>query len=136
MKKLALLTFYALLISLPTSELSAQSGTRPFGGRILGSPIYCTCSNGHVVNVGPPRPGRFHFIPGGTRIYSFGNVYTPGRFIPGGTRIYSFGNVYTPGRWLLGNYRPGTGNQCWIRVSHNSCIQVPNDGIMTIVGTS
>ena len=117
MKKLALLTFYALLISLPTSELSAQSGTRPFGGRILGSPIYCTCSNGHVVNVGPPRPGRFHFIPGGTR-------------------LYSFSNVYTPGRWLLGNYRPGTGNQCWIRVSHNSCIQVPNDGVMTIVGTS
>src|SRR3989338_2935240 len=103
MKKLALLTFYALLISLPTSELSAQSGTRPFGGRILGSPIYCTCSIWHVVNVGPPRPGRFHFVPGATRLYAFMNVYTPGR---------------------------------WIRVSHNSCIQVPNDGVMTIVGTS
>ena len=117
MRKFIFFILCIIFISFPVVRLLAQSGTRPFGGRILGSPIYCTCSIGHVVNVGPPRPGRFHFIPGGTR-------------------LYSFGNVYTPGRWLLGNYRPGTGNQCWIRVSHNSCIQVPNDGIMTIVGTS
>ena len=117
MRKFIFFILCIIFISFPVVRLLAQSGTRPFGGRILGSPIYCTCSIGHVVNVGPPRPGRFHFIPGGTR-------------------LYSFGNVYTPGRWLLGNYRPGTGNQCWIRVSHNSCIQVPNDGVMTIVGTS
>jgi len=116
MRKFIFFILCIIFISFPVVRLLAQSGTRPFGGRILGPPIYCTCSNGHVVNVGPPRPGRFHYT--------------------GATRLYAFMNVYTPGRWLLGNYRPGTGNQCLIRVSHNSCIQVPNDGIMTIVGTS
>ena len=120
MKTFATLAFFTLFALIPLT-LSAQSlsggGTRPFGGRILGSPIYCTCSTGHVVNIGPPRDGRFHFVPGSSR-------------------LYRFSNVYTPGRWLLGNYRPGTGNMCLIRVSHNSCWQVQNEGIMTIVGTS
>lgn len=102
------------LSSLPI-PLFADS-TLPFGGQILGSPIYCTCSIGHLVRVGPPRAGIYHYIPGKTT-------------------LYQFNNVYSSGTWLLGNYTPGTGTQCRIHTGHH-CHTIPNDGVMSIVGTS
>lgn len=112
MKKI--LITLAFLVTLLPSPLFA-AGTLPFGGRITGV-IYCTCSYGHVVLVGPPRPGRFHYVPGATR-------------------LFQFHNVFSPGTWLLGNYTPGTGNQCWIHSGHD-CNPIPNQGIISIVGTS
>jgi len=88
--------------------------TRPFGGQIL-SVIQCTCSYGHVVTLGPPIPGLYHFTPL--------------------TKLYNFFQTRRIGAWLLGNYFPGTGNQCLV-VSGDDCAVVRNLGTMQIVGTS
>lgn len=88
--------------------------TAPFGGQIL-SVIPCTCSYGHVVVLGPPIPGLYHFTPF--------------------TTLYSFFQTYRIGAWLLGNYFPGTGNQCLVYVGVG-CVPVPNLGAMQMVGTS
>ncbi len=111
-KTLTTLAFLAILLPSPLFA----AGTLPFGGRITGPPIYCTCTAGHVVMVGPPRAGRYHYVPGSTR-------------------LYQFHNVNSPGTWLLGNYIPGTGNACYIRIRHH-CQIIPNKGIISIVGTS
>ena len=94
--------------------VEAQTSTRPFGGQIL-SVIQCDCSYGHVVTLGPPTPGLYHFIPS--------------------TTLYSFFQTQKIGAWLLGNYFPGTSGQCK-RYVGISCADVPNLGVMQMVGTS
>jgi hypothetical protein len=96
------------------SYAPAQSGTLPFGGMVR-NVIWCTCSSGAVVDVGPPRGGRFLYQPGSTRVYEY----------------YQIPRV---GVWLLGNYLPGAG--VCLQWSGKSCFAVPHQGLITIVGTS
>lgn len=108
-----------LLIILMGGTAVLAGNNNPFGGRITIAPTdYCSASCGtvgHVITVGPPRPGRFHYIPGSTR-------------------LYQFYQIAKNGVWVLGTYRPGQSN-CQRRISHH-CYQVPNQGAIEIVGTS
>src|SRR3989338_344394 len=120
--KSVLVSFFLIMVAVGlfrflsfAPEVSAQVlPTLPFVGRIL-LVIPCTCSYGHVVILSTPSDASFHFTPT--------------------TLLYQFLQTKRIGAWLLGNYIPGTGNQCLIH-SGDDCRRVPNLGTMTIVGTS
>ena len=91
-----------------------QLNTLPFGGFVF-SVVFCTCSAGAIVNVGPPRGGSFLYVPGATQVFQFFQIPRP--------------NV-----WLLGNYSPGVG-ACLVFVG-KGCVPLPHQGLISIVGTS
>lgn len=90
-----------------------RGGDMPNGGPIVFE-IPCSCSGGHVIQVGPPRPGRLLVQPGITRVYKF----------------------YRPhvGSWDLGLAFPG--GQCLVPNPVDGCHSVPVDGTQLIMGTS
>ena len=101
------------------SRIVLAGSNNPFGGRITIAPTdYCSASCGtvgHVITVGPPRGGRFHYKPGFTK-------------------LYQFYQIARNGVWVLGTYRPGQ-SPCERRVAHH-CVTIPNQGAIEIVGTS
>lgn len=110
----ALLITVSFGASMFLPRASAQLGTLPFGGFVAGV-VYCTCSPGAIVNVGPPRGGSFLYVPGATQ-------------------VFQFFQIPRPGVWLLGNYSPGVG-ACLVFVG-KGCAPIPHQGLITIVGTS
>ena len=96
-------------------EASIGGAIGHFGGMVE-YVIFCTCSvdGSAVITVGPPRGGDFLYIPEITKVYEY-------FMIP---RV---------GVWVLGNYNPG--GQCLIYAGED-CAVVPNQGTISIVGTS
>lgn len=83
-----------------------------FGG-LVGSTVWCTCSSGYVMYVGPPVPGAFWVSPGSI--------------------IFPYFSPY-PGHWVLGYYLPGL-SACFVWAG-KICVPIPNQGTVTMVGTS
>ena len=90
-----------------------DENTKPFGGYSNSRPFSCNCSSGYLIYVGAPRGGTFHITPS--------------------TRVCQYGAPVN--NWVLGNYYPGTGNDCWY-VTGDDCSKMPNDGIVQMLGTS
>lgn len=115
-KGLYILIFLLLFIY---AGVVIAGNNNPFGGKItITQRDYCSASCGtvgHVINVGPPRGGRFHYVPGSTR-------------------LYQFNQIARNGVWVLGTYRPG-GSPC-LRREGDHCRNVSHEGDIEIVGTS
>jgi len=124
-KKTIILSLVTLLLS-PLFIIGAASlgsnvayGQRPpgaiglFGGRLLGY-IQCTCSTGHVMYIGPPRPAAVHFVPGFTA-------------------LYEYGQVKSIGAWQLGI---NTGPSPCLFFNGWHCVLIPHQGDILIIGTS
>jgi len=60
-----------------------------FGGK-MSVVAQCTCSVGHVISVGPPRPGTFHFVPGKSKLFQFNQISKNGVWVLG---IYTGGSA-------------------------------------------
>lgn len=88
--------------------------TTPFGGKVW-YVTYCTCSGTVLLTVGPPRPALV--------------VYEPGF-----SELYEYYNIWEEDVWVLGNYVKG-GGYCAIYAGV-SCTTLPNNGVITQVGTS
>ncbi len=93
--------------------INKSSAVLPFGGPITGT-FYCTCSANILISVGPPNPGVF--------IYE-----------PGGTVLYPYGRVWSPGAYALGLYSPGGACLVFVLVG---CAPIPTEGTMLEIGTS
>lgn len=91
-----------------------------FGG-IMNVSTFCTCNGGHIISVGPPRPGRFYYVPGKSKLFEYGQITRSGVWVLG---TYS---VMTPclQRVTIGGKKGGT-----------ACVPVPHQGNIEIVGTS
>jgi len=100
------------MIPILPPQLNAFSGV--FGGR-MSVVAYCTCSSGHVISVGPPRPGRFHYVPGKTK-------------------VFEYRQIAANGVWVLGTY--GSPSPCMRRISPTICVPVVHQGDIELVGTS
>jgi len=116
-RRSTLLIIVALIIAISVISLanyqtaSAVPGL-PFGGLVF-NVIWCTCSVGAVVQVGPPVGGSFWVNPS--------------------TVVFPFFRIPSPGVWLLGDYTPG--GACLIFVG-KECVPVPVTGTILFVGTS
>lgn len=97
----------------PPIEIPGGGGSGVFGGQIGGT-IQCTCTGGHVMTVGPPRPGTFYLAPG----YS---------------QVFEYGQTKRPGAWVLGTYTPAS--PCLKRVGR-FCVPIPHQGNIQLIGTS
>ena len=84
-----------------------------FGGQI-GGIVQCTCTGGHVISVGPPRPGVFHVVPGFSQ-------------------VFKYGQTKRPGAWVLGTYVPPS--PCLKRIGA-FCVPVPHQGNIQLTGTT
>lgn len=95
----------------------AQSGTRPFGGKVTRvRPCPCSPCRQVLHQVGPPRGGKFMYDRCVTDVYAY----------------YQMNRV---GVWLLGNYLPKS--QACLVFTEDGCRVIDRaQGIMTIVGTS
>lgn len=91
----------------------SSGGKNVFGGRIM-KVVPCTCSPGMAIIVGPPRPAILLFIPGASRLFSYGRV--------------------VPGVWTLGDY--SFGGIC-MQVAGKVCAPYPPiQGTILKMGTS
>src|SRR3989344_6513863 len=101
-------------LSIVASETKAQG---VFGG-IMTVVQFCTCNGGHIISVGPPRPGRFYYAPGTSKLFQYGQI----------TRS---------GVWVLGTYSGMTPCLGSVQVKKGTqCVPVPHQGNIDIVGTS
>ena len=115
-KILVTLVFVLILASflwLLLSGIQAYAFGGVFGG-IVSLVKYCTCSVGHVITVGSPRPGVFHFVPGKSQ-------------------LFAYGQIASPGVWVLGTVSGTSPCLMWVG---SSCVPVPNEGDIGLVGTS
>jgi len=114
-KSFLILVAFILVIAASFSyfPVNKSSAVLPFGGQITGT-FYCNCSANLLISVGPPVPGVFIYQPGGTALYSYGRVWSPGAF-------------------ALGLYSPGGVCLVYVLVG---CAPIPNEGTMIEIGTS
>lgn len=72
-----------VFVLLPLSAFAIGFAT-PFGGRIIGPPIPCTNPPGSfMITLSTPSPGFYKYVPGISRIFSFGPPLIPGTFVLG-----------------------------------------------------
>lgn len=99
-----------------TGLASGAGGGIPFGGAIVGTPIWCLCSASWWIPITPLPPTMAEALA----------------YVPGSQAFLSY-NIPAPAIWLLGFYAPG---QCLIYTG-DSCAILPVNGIITpIVGSS
>ena len=101
------------------SGAAAVPGGVPFGGKIVGTPIWCLCTASWWIPITPLPP-----------TFPEALMYYPG------SQAFLYYNIpFPPSLWLLGLYEPGP--QCLIYDGGTSCIPLPTQGLITpIVGSS
>ena len=100
------------------SGAASVSGGVPFGGKIIGTPIWCLCTASWWIPITPLPP-----------TFPEALMYYPG------SQAFLYYNIpFPPTLWLLGLYEPGP--QCLI-YDGDSCVPLPAQGLITpIVGSS
>ena len=91
---------------------------QPFGG-LSYEVLDCTCSGNFAIyfnDLTIPNP-----------------VDLPLIYEPGGTILYEFGQILTPGTWILGTWLQG--GECLVFIG-KGCGIIPTAGTMYMVGTS